>query len=55
MPSAQSAIEALLKEAPEDVRAAIAKIFRIEQEHLYMSRPQGVPGQIVDAIEDVVK
>ena len=55
MSSAQAAIETLLSNAPEDVRAAIARIFRIEQEHLYMSKPQGLPAQIVSAIEDVAK
>ena len=55
MQNAQAAIERLLKDSPADVQAAIARILKIEQEHLYMSKPQGLPAQIVDAVEGLVK
>jgi hypothetical protein len=55
MTNTQAAIEKLLKESPPEVRAAVVQIIKIEQEHLYMAKPQGLPAQIVDAVEGLVK
>ena len=55
MTNAQAAIEKLLKESATDVQAAVVQIIKIEQEHLYMARPQGLPTLIVDAVEGLVK
>lgn len=54
MANAQSAIERLLKESPPEVRSAVVQIIKIEQEHLYMAKPQGLPAQIVAAVEGLV-
>jgi hypothetical protein len=55
MSNAQVAIEKLLKESPAEVQAAVVQIMKIEKEHLYMAKPQGLPAQIVDAVEGLIK
>jgi hypothetical protein len=48
-------IAKLMRDAPPDVRAAIAAIFRVEKEHAYHARPVRVKEQILDAIRETVK
>lgn len=48
-------IQALLNSVSEEARAVITEVFKIEREKLYQSHPRGIPSQIVQAIEEIVK
>ncbi|EFG78009.1 hypothetical protein HMPREF0591_2078 [Mycobacterium parascrofulaceum ATCC BAA-614] len=52
---AKSAINQVLEETTEEVKAVVAGVLRIENNYIHMALPRGIHDDIQDLIERVVK